>query len=434
MSPAGGSASRTILHVDMDAFYVACEVARRPELAGLPVVVGGTSDRGVVAAASYEARRYGIRSATSSAMARRLCPQAVFLPGDHEHYAAVSRDVHAVFAEVTPLVEPIALDEAFLDVTGALRRLGDGRAIADGIRRRVASDLGLACSVGVAPSKLVAKLASKAAKPVADSRGVHPGPGIVVVEPAEVIGFLHRHRVEALWGVGPATLQRLHALGVITIGDLARVDERRLVRAVGAASGRSLHQLAQGIDDRPVEPDRATKSIGHEETFAHDRYRIDDLHHDLVRMSDSVALRLRDHGVAARTITVKVRFTDFTSITRSATVTDPLDTGPTILAVARRLLETVDPTPGVRLLGVAGSQLVSGARQLALGFDDEAARPEAWREASGAIDEIRRRFGDTAIAPAALVHERDRGSRPGGRPWGPDLVPDEPQRRADRDR
>jgi DNA polymerase-4 len=410
---------RTILHADMDAFFVAVELVRRPELRGRPVVVGGTGERGVVAAASYEARRYGIRSAMPSALARRRCPHAVFLPGDHARYGEVSSQIHEVFLRYTPLVEPIALDEAFLDVSGADRLFGPGAAVAWRIREDIASELNLSCSVGVAPTKLLAKLASEAAKPVATARGVREGRGVVVVQPGAELEFLHPHVVSALWGVGPATLARLSRLGVTTVGELAELPLSSLVAAVGSAHGRHLHELANGRDARVVEPSRALKSVGQEETFPRDLMHKDEVLAVLLRQADAVASRLRSHGLVARTVTIKVRYGDFTTLTRSLTPGSVVATGPAVADAARGLLDHVDVGPGVRLLGVSASGLSEvGPQQLSL---DEAA-DAAWDEATRAVDDIRRRYGASAIGPARLVGAdgRLRTTRPGQQPWGPD--------------
>jgi DNA polymerase IV len=416
---AGGAGpARTILHVDMDAFFVSVELLRRPELRGRPVVVGGTGDRGVVAAASYEARAFGIFSAMPSVRARRLCPHAVFLPGDHAHYAEVSGRVMAIFRSYTPLVEPLSLDEAFLDVTGALRALGDGPRIGRAIREEVLAEEGLRCSVGVAATKMVAKLASEAAKPRVTRIGPEPGEGVHVVAAGSEDAFLRPLPARALWGVGPATLARLERLGVRTVGDIADLPEAALVGAVGRANGRHLGQLARGVDPRPVVPDLRAKSIGHEETFPTDLHDPADLEREIVRMADAVAWRLRRDRRAARTVTLKVRFGDFRTITRSVTVPVPVDDAPALVAAARELLREVDPTPGVRLLGVTGNGLVeAGARQLS--FDDVDG-PD-WHDASDAVDAIRERFGDAAIGPASSVGRRGlRVKRRGEAQWGPD--------------
>ena len=298
---------RTILHVDMDAFFVAVERRRQPELRGVPVVVGGLGRRGVVAAASYEARRFGVHSAQPMAIARRLCPSAVFMAGDHAAYGSASREVNAIFATVTPLVEPLALDEAFLDVTGARALLGDGVTIARHLRDVIHRQLDLTCSVGIASNKFLAKLASVDAKPRATPHGVEPGPGIVEVRPGEELAYLHQMPVERLWGVGPATRDRLRRMGVSTVGDLAALEPVAVLSSLGRANGQHLLELAAGRDDRPVEPDRETKSIGHEETFDHDLHELDDVRREIVRMADSVAARLRAAGTGARTFTLKVR-------------------------------------------------------------------------------------------------------------------------------
>lgn len=404
----------SILHVDMDAFFVAVELLDRPELRGTPVVVGGSGNRGVVAAASYEARAYGIHSAMPSTRARRLCPHAVFLPGRHGRYGEVSADVFAVFHAFTPLVEGISLDEAFLDVGPARRLFGDGPTIAHAIRERIQGELGLTCSVGVAPRKLTAKLASEAAKPSAGLRGPVPGEGVHVVEPEAELAFLHAHPVGALWGVGPATRARLDRLAVNTIGDLAALPEETLVNSLGAGAGRHLHALAWARDTRPVVPNAPIKSVSHEETFPVDHHDHETLERECVRLADAVAARLRRAGIAGRTVQIKVRFGDFRTITRSATAPEPLDTGHAVAAHARRLLRAVDVDPGVRLLGVGVSGLEPvAARQLSL---DDAGR-SSWADATKAIDEIRDRFGDAAIVPATLAGRAPK--QRGDQQWGP---------------
>ena len=419
------TADRVILHVDMDAFYVSVELRRRPDLVGKPVVVGGTGPRGVIAAASYEARRYGVRSALPSVTARRLCPQAVFLPGDHALYASVSADVHGIFAEFTPLIEPLALDEAFLDVTGSQRLHGPGRVIAQSIRDRIFDELQLHCSVGVAPNKFIAKLASVAAKPVAAPDGVIAGRGVVEVLPGHELEFLHPLPVQALWGVGPATLQRLQRLGVHTVADLADLDEATLVTSVGAAHGRHLFRLAWGVDDRPVEVDRETKSIGHEETFATDRHTHAELQRELVRLADAVAARVRASGVAARTLTIKVRFTGFETITRAVTVSGGgVSTSHAIVAAVEPLLRAIDPGPGVRLLGVSASNFTSAGEQLSLDdlIDERHDDEHQWQLAEETVDAIRQRFGASAIGPASAVGAHGlRIARRGVQQWGPDI-------------
>ena len=407
---------RTILHVDMDAFYVSVELRRRPELRGQPVVVGGTGNRGVVAAASYEARRFDVHSALPSAVARRRCPHAVFLPGDHELYSEVSRDVREIFERYTPLIEPLSLDEAFLDVSGGTRLFGEGVQIARQIRADVRDELELGCSVGVAPNKFLAKLASVEAKPRALPDRIEPGLGVVEVVPGRELDFLHPLPAQRLWGVGPVTLEKLERLGVRTVGDLAALDERTVVTALGSASGLHLLALAGGLDDRPVEVDRDPKSIGHEETYPHDLHDHADLERELVRLADAVSARLRRHGSGARTLTLKVRFAGFRTVTRSTTLGSSVDTGPALLEALRPLLRALDVSPGVRLLGVSTSNFAPPSEQLSL--LDEPAEPS---RTADTIDEIRGRFGSSAIGPASSIGDRGlRVVRPGAQQWGPD--------------
>jgi DNA polymerase-4 len=404
----------------MDAFFVSVELVDRPELVGRPVVVGGTGARGVVASASYEARAYGLHSAQPTAQARRLCPHAVFLPGDHRRYGDVSGRIMAVFRRFTPLVEPLSLDEAFLDVRGARRLFGSGEQIAHRIRDEVRRAEGLSCSVGVATNKFLAKLGSAAAKPTPAPSGPVPGPGVLVIEPGSELAFLHPLPVAALWGVGPRTQAKLDRLAVRTVGELAALPLAVLRHAVGDASGRHLHALAHGRDDRDVIPRSPAKSIGHEETFAVDLVDRDDLDRELVRLADGVAMRLRSAGVATRTVVLKVRFGDFRTVTRSLTVPDPIDSGRSLWRTATELLDQLDTTPGVRLVGISGTALVpTDVRQLR--FDDDSV---PWTEADGAMDRIRARFGSDAIAPGSTVGAgRPRVKRDGNQQWGPDDPP-----------
>ena len=409
------------LHVDMDAFYAAVEIRRRPELRGKPVVVGGSGSRGVVAAASYEARAFGIHSAMPSVRARRLCPHAVFLPGDHSHYGEVSERVMAILADVSPLVEPLSLDEAFLDVRGAVRLLGPAPEMAAGIRTRVLEQEQLTCSVGVASTKFMAKLATERAKPRPGPSGPVFGSGVHVVEAGAELDFLHPHPVTALFGVGPATARRLTRLGIETVGDMAAMPESSLVAALGQAVGRQLHRLSNGIDERPVVVNRLARSISHEETFARDLHSRSELQAEATRMGDAVARRLRSASLQARTITLKLRFGDFRTITRSTTLPDATDTARVVVAAARELLAQVDPTPGVRLLGVGASGLAEASwRQLSLD-DDPVAGGEVHDEAERVADRIRDRFGASAIGPAAAMRG-DRGLRSpedADQRWGP---------------
>lgn len=417
--------SRSILHIDMNAFYVSVELRRRPELRGQPVVVGGTGGRGVVSAASYEARRFGVHSALSSAVARRLCPDAIFIHPDMEHYLEVSRQLREIFESFTPLVEQISVDEAFLDVTGAGALIGDAQEVARQLREKVMDDTELPCTVGIAPNKFIAKMASEYAKPRATPNGIEPGFGVYEVKPGDEIAFLHPLPVSSLWGVGPKTLARLNTLGIHTIGDVAAIDVDVLCGAIGEAHGRHLFELSHGRDDRRVEPERLAKSIGHEETFARDIADADELKSHLVRLCDAVARRTREAGVAAGTVMLKVKFSSFESVTRSITPSVPLTTGPSMVAALEPLLATLDIAQGVRLLGVHAQKL-SDEPAVALTLFDTSGDGDAsvadieeqWMPASRAVDSIVEKFGDGVIGPASSLDRH----RPGSNRFG---VPDD---------
>ena len=410
---------RSILHVDMDAFFVSVELRRRPELVGQPVVVGGTGSRGVVAAASYEARRFGVYSAMPSAVAKRRCPHAVFLPGDHSLYGQVSAEVRDIFERYTPLVEPLSLDEAFLDVSGSMRLFGPAPRIAAAIRGDVRRELQLHCSVGVATNKFLAKLASVEAKPRATPASIEPGPGVVVVEPGQERAFLDPLPVQRLWGVGPVTLEKLHRIGIHRVSDFAVVPERALVAALGVGQAHHLMALARGDDDRAVEPEREAKSIGHEETYAENLTDAAGVRTQFVRLADAVATRLRQAGLGARTLTLKVRFDKgFHTITRSTTSTDAVDETQVIVALLQPIIDRLDPSPGIRLLGVSASNLGEIHRQLSF---DELIEGGQRGSTQGALDAIRQRYGSHAIGPASAVGPRGvRNVERGGQQWGPD--------------
>lgn len=404
----------------MDAFYASVELLRHPELRGRPVVVGGAGARGVVAAASYEARWFGVHSAMPSVRARRLCPNAVFLDGDHAHYGAVSARLRELFGSFSPVVEPLSLDEAFLDISGARRRFGTFVELGHQLRRQVREQEGLSCSIGIAPNKFLAKLATNRAKPTAGPRGPLEGSGVHEVEPGRELEFLHPLPVQALWGVGPATLAKLQRLGVRTVGDLARTPVEALVASVGRAAGEHLHQLSHGRDERPVVAEQAPRSVSHEQTFRTDLHRVEDLHPHLVRMSDAVAARLRRARLKGRTVQLKVRYGDFSTVTRSRTLAQPTDRTTDLVQVGAELLGALPVQRGVRLLGIGASGFADGAAQLEIDLDGDGAAAD-WDAANGAVDAIRDRFGSELIGPARLAGAP---GALGANPWGP-IQPDE---------
>ena len=388
----------SILHVDMDAFYASVELIKDPSLRGKAVIVGGQGGRGVVTSASYEAREFGVTSAMPMIRARRLCPHAVYLPNDFAAYLEHSKRIREVFMSVTPLVEPLSLDEAFLDVSGSVKLFGEPPAIARLVKQRIL-EIGLTCTVGVAPNKFLAKLASTIAKP----------DGFLMVEPDRVEEFLHPLPITALWGVGQQTGDALRRLGLRTVGDVAGLSRRTLERAIGESLGAHLHALANGRDDRPVVPDEPAKSVGSEETFERDIDSKEDVLRELLRLADRTAGRLRSKGLCGRTVTIKVRFSNFKTITRSRTLEQEVDTPFELYDVARDLYERLDPDrPRIRLLGVSVSGLIPGPpkRQLELleGASGSAGAERRAR-AADAMDDIRHRFGSEAVTQASLLKE-----------------------------
>ncbi|ANH39135.1 DNA polymerase IV [Nocardioides dokdonensis FR1436] len=400
MTSAGGPTT-PILHIDMDAFYASVAVRDRPELWEVPVIVGG-GYRGVVLSANYLAREHGVRSGMPATRARRLCPQAVVVPPDHDLFASVSTAVIECFRRVTPVVEVVSLDEAFLDVSGSVRRLGQPAEIAEQVRATIHDEQAITCSVGVAATISVAKLASKRAKP----------DGVLVVPPEEITTFLHPLDVGELYGVGEKTRSMLHRLGLVTVGDVAHTPLRTLQRAVGDHLGRHLHELAWGDDRREVvarsssafglgagEPER---SMGAQETFARD---IDDravVLREVLRLTSTVTGRMRVAGVAGRTVTLTVRFADFTTITRSRTMSEASDVTQEIYRTATGLYDALGlqrarlRLVGVRVEGLAPRESVH--HQHVLGE-----REHGWSEADRAVDRATRRFGSAAVRPASLL-------------------------------
>jgi len=390
--------TRTILHVDMDAFYAAVEQRDHPEYRGKPVIVGSDPKqgrgRGIVATCSYEARKFGVHSAQPISQAWRLCPQAIYVLPDMEKYGRVSGRLMSILQGFTDMIEPVSIDEAFLDVTGSARLFGDGAGIAKKIKNRIRDELGLTASVGVAANKFVAKVASDLKKP----------DGLVVVKPGDEKAFLAPLPVGRLWGVGPKTEAGLKKVGLERIGQIAGLQHSELTVHLGK-TGAHLWQLAQGIDDRPVTPEEGYKSIGHEITFERDTADRRLLHATLLNLSGKVAQRLRSNGVRARTIAIKFRESDFSTFTRRTTLNTPVNTAEAIFAAAERLLETLlrECVP-VRLIGVyaSGLEFETGGKQMS--FLNPA--PQKDRKLASALDSIVQRFGDHAITRAALVPKK----------------------------
>jgi DNA polymerase-4 len=402
-----------ILHVDLDAFYASVEVLKDPSLKGKPVVVGGAGSRGVVMSASYEARKFGLSSAMPAVRARRLCPHAVFVPPDFESYKAHSNRFREVLLSFTPLVEPLSLDEAFLDVRGAVGLFGPPEEIGARIRRDVENEVGVICSVGIGPTKLVAKLASAHAKP----------DGLLHVRAVDLGSFLDPLPVRALWGVGEKTVEILSRLGIRTVGELSASSSGVLSRILGETAARSLADLAAGVDDRSVVAYEAPKSVSHEETFDADVDDEDRLLREILSLCHRVASRLRADGYRTRTVVLKIRLANFTTLTRSRTLADATDLASELYRVASELYRGL---PGarrrVRLLGVAATGLQpAGTEQLALLLG------ERWGDVERAVDRIEQRFGRGAAMPATLLDRarrdhpsagsgpRERGSTPGPR-------------------
>ncbi|WP_431277330.1 DNA polymerase IV [Leifsonia poae] len=396
----------TILHVDMDAFFASVELLDRPDARGKPAIVGHPGPRSVVTSATYEARKFGVRSAMPVSQALRLCPQAIILPPHMHKYREYSQKVMAIFSEVTPLVEPLSIDEAFLDVSGARRLLGSPRRIAELIRARVFEETGLTCSVGAASTKFVAKLASGRAKP----------DGLLVIPESETIAYLRPLPVGALWGVGASTQESLQRMGLRTVADLADAPLHVLQKTVGEAAGRKLHDLANGRDARGVTVESREKSVGHEMTFEQDVSDPDHLRREMLRLSNQVGARLRSSDLVGRTVALKIRFSDFRTIARSRTLAEPTNVGRRIFEEAWQVYEGLGlgGTP-IRLIGVRMEQLADGGdSRLALWDPDE-----EWRETERTLDAVSARFGRGMIGPASLVkpqNDADTGAEDGRNP------------------
>jgi DNA polymerase-4 len=385
--------ARWIIHVDMDAFFASVEQRDQPEYRGKPVIVGGLGNRGVVSTASYEARRFGVHSALPMATARRLCPQGIFLAGDHRKYSRVSGQIMTILDRYSPLREQVSVDEAFLDVTGMELLYPSPVDIAREIKRQVKEELSLTVSAGVAPNKFLAKMASDLQKP----------DGLVVVEHGREQEFLQNLPVEKLWGIGEVTAKKLHAKGILTIGQLARLQEGQLKSFFGENAA-TVHALALGRDDRSVVPGHEAKSVGAEETFERDLYAVDDMRTALMELAERVGYRLRREKTAGRTITLKLRYGTFQTLTRRRTLAEPTQIDETIYRTAVELLEQQSAGAGVRLLGVTVSQLEPERPVEPSLFGNP---EEKGRQLSSAMDQLRQKFGAAAVMHGRLAPRKE---------------------------
>jgi DNA polymerase-4 len=391
-NPQGDDAGCHILHIDMDAFFALVEVRENPSLAGKQVIVGYDGNRGVVLSATYEARKLGVHSAMPMSRALRLAPNAIVVEPDHEKYSEVSENVMAIFESVTPLVQPLSVDEAFLDISGAQKLMGTPSQIGEVIRARVSDEQGITCSVGVASTMFVAKLATNFAKP----------DGLHVVPADKVIEFLHPLPIGALWGVGEKTGEQLARLGLVNVSDIANTPVKTLARVVGQAAAEHLYELSWGRDPRVVTPNQAEKSIGAERTFEADIDDPEEILAQILDLSNKVAKRLRAANYFSRTITIKVRFADFTSVTRSKSLPASTDLATDIYGTSKSLFEAMHlQRARIRLVGVRATGLVpTSESSVQLEFSN---RDSGWREAEAAMDQVSLKFGNSAVKPARLI-------------------------------
>ena len=393
-SPSNNS---VIIHCDMDAFYASVAELDDPSLRGKAVVVGA-GIRGVVLSANYAARKYGIRAAMPVGRAKRMAPNAIFVSPDHHRYSEISSKVMDIFASFTPYVEPLSLDEAFLDITGAQRLLGTPREIGQAIRKRVHDECGITCSVGIAPNKFIAKLASGHCKPN----------GLLEIKEDRIITFLHPLPVSDLWGVGPKTAEHLERLGLKSVRDIANTPLDTLKRALGDATGEHLYELSWGRDERDVIPDEPDQSISAAETFSYDIEDPELILQEYLRLTEKASARLRERELFAKTISIKVRFADFSTITRSKTLPLPISSTQEIYAVVKDLYRALKlDRARLRLVGVSLENLREDApQQLMLGQ-----REKGWREAESAIDQASARFGEKTVRPARLFRLYKKGEK-----------------------